>query len=71
MTTSLKTKGLPNLRRVRQAQHLSIGQLVDMTDGRLTKEKIIHLESGRLEPEPWHIRLLAQLLEIPLVDLVS
>ena len=61
--------GLPNLRILRQRKGLSIGQLADMTG--LSRETISHLENGREDPQPYHLRLLARVLDIPQLDLVS
>lgn len=61
--------GLPNLRHLRQRRGLSLGQLADMTG--LRRDTITHLENGSLEPEPYHVRLLARILEVATFDLVS
>lgn len=61
--------GLPNLRHLRQRKGLSLGQLADMTG--LRRDTITHLENGRLDPQPYHIRLLARVLEVATFDLVS
>jgi transcriptional regulator with XRE-family HTH domain len=61
--------GLPNLRILRQRKGLSIGQLADMTG--LSRETISHFENGREDPQPYHLRLLARVLDIPQLDLVS
>lgn len=64
-----KPHGLPHLRTVRQRKGLSIGQLADMTGMR--RDTISHLEDGRLDPQPYHVRLLARVLEVTQLDLVS
>jgi transcriptional regulator with XRE-family HTH domain len=61
--------GLPNLRHLRQRKGLSLGQLADMTG--LRRDTITHLENGRLDPQPYHVRLLARVLEVATFDLVS
>ncbi|MBA2286782.1 MAG: helix-turn-helix domain-containing protein [Ktedonobacteraceae bacterium] len=65
----LKRHGLPNLRLLRQRRGLSLGQLSDMTG--LRRDTIAHLENGREEPQPYHVRLLARVLEVAQFDLVS
>lgn len=64
-----KPHGLPHLRTVRQRKGLSIGQLATMTG--IRRDTISHLEDGRLDPQPYHVRLLARALEVTLLDLVS
>jgi len=64
-----KTHGLPHLRVLRQKKGLSLGQLADLTG--LRRVTITHLEDGRLDPQPYHLRLLARVLEVPQFDLVS
>ncbi|HLI89922.1 MAG TPA: helix-turn-helix transcriptional regulator [Ktedonobacteraceae bacterium] len=64
-----KSHGLPNLRILRQRRGLSLGQLADMTG--LRRDTIAHLEHGREEAQPYHLRLLARALEVPTLDLVS
>ncbi len=66
---AVKHHGLPNLRILRQRKGLSLGQLADMTG--LRRETIAHLENGREDPQPYHLRLLARVLEVPQLDLVS
>ena len=61
--------GVPNLRILRQRKGLSIGQLADMTG--LRRETISHFENGREDPQPYHLRLLARVLDVPQLDLVS
>lgn len=64
-----KPHGLPNLRVLRQRRGLSLGQLADMTG--LRRNTITHLENGREDPQPYHLRVLARVLEVPPFDLVS
>lgn len=66
---SSKRHGLPHLRNVRQRKGLSLGQLADLTG--LRRDTITHLEDGRLDPQPYHVRLLARVLGVPQLDLVS
>jgi transcriptional regulator with XRE-family HTH domain len=66
---SLPPRGLPHLRTLRQRKGLSLSQLADLTG--LRRDTITHLENGRMEPEPSHVRLLARALEVPTLDLVS
>lgn len=63
-----KTHGLPNLRVLRQRRGLSLGQLADMTG--LRRDTITHLETGRVDPQPYHLRLLARVLGVATLDLV-
>ena len=65
----MKPHGLPNLRLLRQRKGLSIGQLADMTG--LRRDTIAHLENGREDPQPYHVRLLARVLNVPQLELVS
>jgi len=65
----MKRHGLPNLRLLRQRKGLSLGQLADMTG--LRRDTIAHFEDGREDPQPYHIRLLARVLNVPQFDLVS
>ncbi len=65
----VKTHGLPNLRLLRQRKGLSLGQLADMTG--LRRDTIAHLEDGREDPQPYHLRLLARVLDVHQFDLVS
>jgi transcriptional regulator with XRE-family HTH domain len=62
-----KRHGLPHLRNLRQRKGLSLGQLADLTG--LRRDTITHLEDGRLEPQGYHLRLLARVLEVPLFEL--
>lgn len=64
-----KTHGLPHLRNLRQRKGLSLGQLADLTG--IRRNTITHLEDGRVDPQPYHVRLLARVLEVPQFDLVS
>ena len=65
----LKPHGLPHLRVLRQRKGLSLGQLADMTG--IRRDTLIHLETGREDPQPYHVRLLARVLDVPQLDLVS
>ncbi len=64
-----KPQGLRNLRLLRQRRGLSLGQLADMTG--LRRDTITHLENGREDPQPYHVRLLARVLEVTTFELVS
>lgn len=64
-----KPHGLPNLRILRHRQGLSLGQLADLTG--LRRDTIAHLENGREEAQPYHVRLLARVLGVATLDLVS
>ena len=66
---TMKHHGLPNLRLLRHRKGLSLGQLADMTG--LRRDTIAHLENGREEPQPYHLRLLARVLDVPQLELVS
>ena len=66
---AIRAQGVPNLRLLRQRKGLSIGQLADMTG--LRRDTISHLESGREDPQPYQLRLLARVLDVPQFDLVS
>jgi len=66
---AMKQHGLPNLRLLRHRKGLSLGQLADMTG--LRRDTIAHLENGREDPQPYHLRLLARVLDVPQLDLVS
>jgi transcriptional regulator with XRE-family HTH domain len=61
--------GLRNLRVLRQRQGLSLGQLAEMTG--LRKDTLTHFESGREDPQPYQVRLLARALDVQQVELVS
>ena len=65
----VKPRGLPNLRLLRQRRGLSLGQMADLTG--LRRNTITHLEDGRIDPQPYHLRLLARVLQVPTFDLVS
>jgi transcriptional regulator with XRE-family HTH domain len=65
----LKPHGLPHLRVVRQRKGLSLGQLADMTG--IRRDLLTHLETGREDPQPYQLRLLARVLDVPQLDLVS
>ncbi len=66
---TVKPHGLPHLRILRQRKGLSIGQLASMTG--IRRDTISHLESGREDPQPHQLRLLARVLEVPQYALVS
>ena len=66
---SIKPQGLPHLRNLRQHKGLSIGQLSSMTG--IRRDIISHFESGREDPQPYQLRLLARVLEVPQYALVS
>lgn len=64
-----KTRGLPHLRGLRQQRGLSLGQLAELSG--LRRDTITHLENGSEDPQPYHIRLLARVLDVQQFDLVS
>jgi DNA-binding transcriptional regulator YiaG len=64
-----KPHGLPHLRLLRQRSGLSLGQLSDMTG--LSKDTITHLETGREDPQPYQLRILARVLNVRQPDLAS
>lgn len=66
---TMKPHGLPQLRILRQRKGLSLGQLADLTG--IRRDTIAHFETGRVDPEPYHVRLLARVLEVPTLSLVS
>ncbi len=66
---TVRPHGLPNLRHLRQRKGLSLGQLADMSG--LRRDTITHLENGRIDPQPYHVRILARVLEVATFDLVS
>ena len=66
---TVKPRGLPHLRILRQRKGLSIGQLALLTG--IRRDTIAHLESGRIDPQPYQLRLLARILEVPQYALVS
>ena len=65
----VKPHGLPHLRLLRQRKGLSLGQLAEMTG--IRRDTLTHLESGREDPQPYHVRLLARVLDVPQLELVS
>lgn len=65
----VKPHGLPQLRVLRQRKGLSLGQLSEMTG--IRRDTITHLENGREDPQPYQVRLLARVLEVPTLSLVS
>ncbi|HKV58164.1 MAG TPA: helix-turn-helix transcriptional regulator [Ktedonobacteraceae bacterium] len=65
----LKPHGLPRLRVLRQRKGLSLGQLADMTG--IRRNTLTHLETGREDPQPYHMRMLARVLDVPQLELVS
>jgi len=62
-----KSHRLQNLRLLRQRKGLSLGQLADLSG--LRRDTIAHLETGREEPQPYHIRILARVLGVATLDL--
>lgn len=64
-----KSRRIPNLRVLRQRKGLSLGQLADISG--LRRDTISHLEAGREEPQPYHVRILARALGVATLDLVS
>lgn len=64
-----KPHGLPNLRVLRQRRGLSLGQLADLSG--LRRDTITHLEHGREDAQPYHVRALARVLGVATLDLVS
>ena len=64
-----KPHGLPNLRILRQRKGLSLGQLAELSG--LRRNTITHLENGREEAQPYHVRILARTLGVATFDLVS
>jgi len=64
-----KSHRIHNLRVLRQRQGLSLGQLADISG--LRRDTISHLETGREEPQPYHLRILARALGVTKLDLVS
>ncbi len=65
----VRSHGLPQLRVLRHRKGLSLGQLSAMTG--IRRDTIAHLENGREDPQPYHVRLLARVLEVPTLNLVS
>jgi len=66
---AMRPHGIPNLRIVRQRKGLSLGQLADLSG--LRRDTISHLENGREEAQPYHVRMLARALGVATCDLVS
>jgi transcriptional regulator with XRE-family HTH domain len=66
---SSKPHGLPHLRILRQRKGLSLGQLADLTG--IRRDTITHFENGREDPQPYQLRLLAHVLDVPQLELVS
>ena len=64
-----RSQGIPKLRIIRQRNGLSLGQLADLTG--LRRDTITHLENGREEAQPYHLRILARVLGVGTLDLVS
>ena len=67
--SATKSHRIHNLRVLRQRQGLSLGQLADISG--LRRDTISHLEAGREEPQPYHLRMLARALGVPKLYLVS
>ena len=65
---SHKPHGLPHLRILRQRKGLSLGQLAERTG--IRRDTITHLEDGRVDPQPYHVRLLARVLEVQQFDMI-
>jgi predicted transcriptional regulator len=64
-----RSHGIPKLRVLRQRKGLSLGQLADLSG--LRRDTISHLETGREEAQPQHLRILARVLGVATLDLVS
>jgi transcriptional regulator with XRE-family HTH domain len=64
-----KPHRIQNLRVLRRRKGLSLGQLADISG--LRRDTISHLETGREEPQPYHLRILARALGVATLDLVS
>ncbi len=64
-----RSHGVPNLRVLRQRRGLSLGQLSDLSG--LRRDTITHLETGREDAQPHHLRILARVLGVATLDLVS
>jgi transcriptional regulator with XRE-family HTH domain len=64
-----RSHGIPKLRILRQKKGLSLGQLADLSG--LRRDTINHLETGREEAQPYHVRILARVLGVPTLELVS
>lgn len=65
---STKSHRMQNLRLLRQRKGLSLGQLADLSG--LRRDTISHLETGREEPQPYHVRILARALGVATLDLI-
>lgn len=65
---SAKSHRMQNLRLLRQRKGLSLGQLADLSG--LRRDTISHLETGREEPQPYHVRILARALGVATLDLI-
>jgi len=63
-----KSHRMQNLRLLRQRKGLSLGQLADLSG--LRRDTISHLETGREEPQPYHVRILARALGVATLDLI-
>ena len=63
-----KSHGIQNLRVLRQRNGLSLGQLANLSG--LRRDTITHLETGREEPQPYHLRILARALGVATLDLI-
>ncbi|GHO43550.1 helix-turn-helix domain-containing protein [Ktedonospora formicarum] len=66
---SSKVRGLINVRHLRQRQGISLGQLANLSG--LRRDTITSLENGRVEAQPYHLRILARVLGVPALELVS
>jgi transcriptional regulator with XRE-family HTH domain len=64
-----KSHRIPNLRLLRQRKGLSLGQLANLSG--LRRDTITHLETGREELQPYHVRILARALDVATLDLIS
>lgn len=64
---AMKSHGIANLRILRQRKGLSLGQLADLSG--LRRDTITHLENGREEAQPYHVRMLARALGVATFDL--
>jgi transcriptional regulator with XRE-family HTH domain len=64
-----KSYRMQNLRLLRQRKGLSLGQLADLSG--LRRDTISHLETGKEEPQPYHVRILARVLGVATLDLIS
>ena len=66
---SRETPWAPQSPHTSPTQRFEPGQLADMTG--LRRDTIAHLENGREDPQPYHLRLLARALDVPELELVS